>query len=533
MKTDSNRCLLLAGLLLVFIAAIFWCAKKSDFFIDDVYSYGLSNSYYTPFLEDIPEQGNLTDIILTQEDLYQYITVSEGEGFRYDSVYFNQTQDVHPPLFYMFLHTICSFFPGKFSKWYGLSLNLLFFVLTLFLMDQIGKMLLEHRGTAILAMVLYGLSFHALSMVVLIRMYTMLTFFTVCLTYVWLKIYSGETCRKYYILLTLLIFLGLFTQYFFVFFAFFSSAVYCLHELWKKRWKNMILYAVFALAGVALFYFAYPAVMDHMFASKTVSGTTALENIMDYRGVLLSVYSFVMQTAARCKMMAWLLLFSFLLGIFRIGKIVRRLVACDSDREFIVLALAVSEGLAFLIAAMAAPMSSLRYVYNLFPVLVILIVYGLEKIWYGLLENKKKQSLHWLHLAAGCLILLSIWNAFTIIPDFVESMPAKNYQIIDSYASLPCIYITDNDSIPMTQDFFELMKFREVYITNDFLSSKTTDYTEQIDTENGMILYISLQDVEDADDFQKDTLKRIAENTKFQNSEQLFECGFSAAYHLY
>ena len=43
--------------------------------------------------------------------------------FDYASVYYNQTQDVHPPLFYFLLHTVCSLFPGSFTKWTGLGMN--------------------------------------------------------------------------------------------------------------------------------------------------------------------------------------------------------------------------------------------------------------------------------------------------------------------------------------------------------------------------------------------------------------------------
>lgn len=41
-----------------------------------------------------------------------------------------QTYDVHPPFYYLLLHTVCSLFPGRFSKWSGIGLNIVLFVLS-------------------------------------------------------------------------------------------------------------------------------------------------------------------------------------------------------------------------------------------------------------------------------------------------------------------------------------------------------------------------------------------------------------------
>ena len=47
-------------------------------------------------------------------------SVHPGERFGYGKVWANQAGDVHPPLWYAALHTVCSFFPGEFSKWFSL-----------------------------------------------------------------------------------------------------------------------------------------------------------------------------------------------------------------------------------------------------------------------------------------------------------------------------------------------------------------------------------------------------------------------------
>ncbi|MDF2567934.1 MAG: hypothetical protein K0R90_1390, partial [Oscillospiraceae bacterium] len=94
---------------------IYFGTIKQGYHIDEVYSYGLSNSYYKPF----PTDRNKW---LDNSYFNDYLEVGKNDKFKYDSVYYNQGEDVHPPLFYFALHTISSFTPNSFSKWQGIIL---------------------------------------------------------------------------------------------------------------------------------------------------------------------------------------------------------------------------------------------------------------------------------------------------------------------------------------------------------------------------------------------------------------------------
>ena len=74
---------------------------------------------------------HLFEAILTLED--------EEECFHYAIPYQNQVRDVHPPLFYMFLHTACSIIPGEFSYFAGAAFNVVFFVGTTIVLYFLGK----------------------------------------------------------------------------------------------------------------------------------------------------------------------------------------------------------------------------------------------------------------------------------------------------------------------------------------------------------------------------------------------------------
>ena len=122
-------------------------ARKDGFDIDEFFTYGLANSYHQPFLNT--ETGRW----ISGKAFSDYLTAS-GHAHEYLNVYENQIADVHPPLYYLFMHAVCSAFQNPpFTKWTGIGLNLFFFSLTqtarsLFSSFSASSMLLNFRGSS-------------------------------------------------------------------------------------------------------------------------------------------------------------------------------------------------------------------------------------------------------------------------------------------------------------------------------------------------------------------------------------------------
>lgn len=168
-------------IILIAFITIYWCCAKKGMFLDEIYSYGLSNSQNAPFINTIA--GNIVDTTITKEVLFDYVAVGEVDAFDYASVYQNQVRDVHPPLFYMILHTISSIFQHNFSKWIGLGLNLVLFACTLVVYWLLMKKLMIDREIAWCGVILYAFHTLAISTILMIRMYMLLTLLTVLLAY--------------------------------------------------------------------------------------------------------------------------------------------------------------------------------------------------------------------------------------------------------------------------------------------------------------------------------------------------------------
>ncbi len=260
---------------------------------DEIYSYGLSNSFYRAYVEregvHLFDYENV-DKWVSGDINKNYLTVQPGEQFRYDSVWHNQSMDRHPPLFYAVLHTVCSFFPDSISFWYGLIPNLLFFAITQFFLYKLAKNILKSKYLALLSCFFYGFTYAAINNTLFIRMYCMLTMWTVIFMYLHTKLYNSENQPMYKILLpmTLVTASGALTQYLFLFVAFVTAVCFCIYFLIKKHIKKFLAYGFSVLGGVLIAVAVYPSLIVHLFAENEHS---VRANISEQITVLFRLFS--------------------------------------------------------------------------------------------------------------------------------------------------------------------------------------------------------------------------------------------------
>ena len=120
--------------------------RKEAWFIDEYYSYACANheggrgitfedgKAYTP--EEIQQLAR---------DTY---SVPEDGRFRYDVVWKNLAGNVHPPVFYALLHTVCSLTPGQYSPWQAGIVNLFFGLAGLFFFHKLARGLVRSEWLA-------------------------------------------------------------------------------------------------------------------------------------------------------------------------------------------------------------------------------------------------------------------------------------------------------------------------------------------------------------------------------------------------
>lgn len=311
--------ILLLILVLQVIAALCFCGQKTGFHYDEYYSYYSSNVTYglVPTDREWKDGG----------EIRSEFEVREGERFHYPMVVQMQTYDVHPPFYYLLLHTACSLCAGSFSKWPALLLNLFCFIGSFILLAGLAwRVSLGKWRVVIGSCLLFGCSPAVMSGIVMARMYFLLTFLALLAAWLhtgvirreetWsaacgaggkeagagglaaaggreaeaggLAAAAGTAGRKlsflhFYLPVMATVYLGFLTHYYYVVFLFFlaSGMEWYLFTrgwgqkgIWKKNLRQCIGYGCSVAAALLLAVISYPACLGHIF--RGYRGTEAM-----------------------------------------------------------------------------------------------------------------------------------------------------------------------------------------------------------------------------------------------------------------
>ncbi len=274
------------------LTAVSFCCQKQGFHEDEFYTYYSTARTNGLLIED--------GAWMERETYLNEFVVLDGQGFQYGLVRLVQSWDVHPPVYYWIFHTVCSFFPGQFSKWFGLGINLAAFGFSLFLLRVLAlKMTGRNEKLSLLVCLFYGFTPAVMSSVVFIRMYALLTVFVYLCAILHMSVVvkdreqAGTTEKhpvklsfgKFLLPLMAVTYLGFLTQYYYFIFLFFMGFAFCLYLLWRDRnLRNCIRYGSSQAIVFVLAYLTYPSWPGQMFRGQR--GAQATSNFLDLSNTL-------------------------------------------------------------------------------------------------------------------------------------------------------------------------------------------------------------------------------------------------------
>ncbi len=250
---------------------------KKGFHSDEQWSYAHANSSQGAFLDkEIDSYYKINDNIrerlfnkyIDSSILKTYLTIQNEEAFEYNNIYKNLTQDVHPPLYMILIHTISSFFPDSFSKWYAGSINLCAFIFIYIMLFKLAKLMLKDEKLALCSVALWGFSEIGIDTIIFLRMYVLQTLWGICLVYQTQKILENNNAtKKDLFLIFLYSFLGIFTQYNSIFFSFFVTVITCFTLLKQNKYKMMFTFGSVMLLSFLMLFVIFPQAFDVLFNS--------------------------------------------------------------------------------------------------------------------------------------------------------------------------------------------------------------------------------------------------------------------------
>lgn len=263
-------------LALIIVAGI--CRFSYGFFVqkqgahsDETWSFGLANSYYEPYIQysdDTSEYKNV-DTWITSDVFKDYLTVQKGERFSFGSVYHNMSCDTHPPLYFMLLHFLCSFFPGKYMFVIGFIINMAAYICLSIFMYKLLLLLTKSEIVSLIGVLFSTFSLGMLNMTMFVRMYLCVAALALVYSYLNARLFYKEETRHQlssYIWIGLIALIGALTDNFFLPYAFASTFVFCICWCVKRDFKTLGKYVLSAACGIILSIVIFPRTFTSMLA---------------------------------------------------------------------------------------------------------------------------------------------------------------------------------------------------------------------------------------------------------------------------
>ena len=451
--------------------------------MDELFSYVTSNR-----AEGIEEEFPANEW-LDESWLTEYMSADSEHRFEYGIPYRNQDADVHPPLFYLFLHTACSLIPEEFSYLAGTGCNILFFIGGTIALYFLGKELFKSKVCGLLAAFLYSISYGGLNTMTFIRMYMLLTLILILHTLVYLKYFEqDEIPPKGYLLLGLTVIAGTLTQYYFVIIAFFFGVWYAVRFLYKKQYKQLGKYIATAGLSAGCCLVIYPTMLKHIFG--TSRGVEARENFASSEGYLEKLSTMWKLLDSQLFSNLFVLVFAALVILAVIVYLKKKEKTGRESGMMCGMILYACAGY-FMVVTKIAPYQIDRYLMPIYPLVYLVIIGAAYQLAINLMPKKLAAVLCILGFG-GLSVVHMVHSAipYTYSEDIVITPRltlAEEYQ--DSYA----IYIREREAdIPKYYDILQVLsKYKGYYYIDDLTKMDEIEKDmERLDSESQIILYV-------------------------------------------
>ena len=422
---------------IVVLSMLFLCTfvtRKEGYHLDEILAFQLANAEYNPWIVPTQPVGRLAKFmkehidgenfgetmsnigyivgdtlknrgssilanykadvydapVWMEREMFQaYVRNDSKDDFNFLSVYFNVKDDNHPPFHFMCLHLMTSLFKGEISPWHGCVINLAAMAGVLWLLGLIGDILFKKKSSTVAVMILAGFSLGMVATTLWIRMYALLTLWTVWGLYLHIRKYVGVDQDMFYRIkrkngktkwlgsvdLFIITLLSFWTQYFGLFFILPLAIVTVILLLKSKRMREFWAYVrtmvSAAVVGVGLYPFA---IGDVLFSERGTEALSQWQNgFMEYVGRLKSFGSILACNVAGNE-------FVFAAGILVpagviLYHIIKKTKACDHIEGWQIAMCGIPLLAYFLLAAKMSPYFVDRYIMAIFPITALVLVW--------------------------------------------------------------------------------------------------------------------------------------------------------------
>lgn len=362
------------------VVLVYFAYLRQGYNVDELFTFFLSNNSATT----VPYPKTAPDYLSQWHDadyFRDFLTCQPSEAFRFGFVYFNQYADVLGPLYFMLLHLASSFVPGVFSKWIVVTFHIPLFLLCGILLWQMGRRVLKNNWAALFPVILWGFSAGVVSAVLYFRVYQLLMFFVVLITYLAFCIAEARRIRwRMVVAVALTTAGGFLTHYYFVLYTLFLGLALGIYLLLERRFRLLGRSLIGVGAGVALGIGIFPASLHQAFTSYRAreAWSKVAGDGSQWQDTLL-VYARAMRDGLFSDTRVLVIVAAVLAvgGLFLLVRWRRHRqgpVQPETTCRVAQLLVAVAGAAGYACSvALVAPYSASRYVYPIFPIVLFLV----------------------------------------------------------------------------------------------------------------------------------------------------------------
>lgn len=484
MKTSKKEQLLL--LLVIVIQTIIYLAvgiNKSYIHMDEAYSLGLAN-YDKVEIQDNEDFYNNWH----NNDYYEdYLAVQDKDIGKYNQVYENQKNDVHPPFYYLLLRIFMIFSINHFSMWPGIILNIIIYAFITIFMYLIAQKIFESKEKAILVSFMSSITLASLTNVIYIRMYALSTLNILITTFLHMKLLDKEEIDKK-VLASIGVFalVGSLTHYYYLFYLAMLYIVFAINYIKKKKFKQLIFYTItMAIAGIASIVI-FPYSINHMFFGYRGQGV--ISNLTNPSIFINSIKEYYKKIDYYCFSNMLKPLFIIIIASIIYQLCEKRKTKIESNKY--VKAILFPTLFYFILVSLASPFIELRYILPITGCMFMLVMYILHKS-IGFILNSKERNI------VFTLILIIIVTVMPICLNYQpEVLYLSNKQIVqklEGELNIPTVYLFNSKNNRFLDDIYLFSIIDESYIAKDIEYNKENikEILEGKDISKGIVLFIN------------------------------------------
>lgn len=526
---------------IIMLSMLFLCTficRKEGYHLDEILAYELSNAEYNPWIvptqpvgrlakfmgehiegdnwketisntvfiiEDTIQNRSSSILANYKADVYEtpvwmsntlfqdYVRCTSRDDFNLFSVYFNVKDDNHPPFYFMCLHLMCSLWKGEISVWHGCVINLIAMAGVLCILGRIGDLVFQKKTSIYAVMLLSGFSMGMIATTLWIRMYGLLTLWTVWNLYLHIRNYINQdgfirwNVKKnkpswigswsiFWITV-----LSFWTQYFGLFFILPLAAVTAVMLWKKKRMQELWIYCrtmiTAGITGVAVFPFA---ISDVFASERGVEAISQWQNGFSEYVSRLKAFGTIL--AQNVMGSTWI--FAIVCGIAVLvfivfQKQIRQSGHCCMETSLFCV---IPTMVYFLLAAKMSPYFIDRYIMAIFPTTALGIVW----IW-DMIGSAVNKRVVWNGMIAAVIGI----NLYTQVQmqgqhTYLYTGYQEQLDVAEAYASYPLVCLYEGSG------FYENVMEMERYEQTILLKSAELELVEENRTQVTKNGYVAL-----------------------------------------